>query len=192
MRMKNNIKILFLCLLFSPLSSANCNLQQSNKTPVIGFTAFKTKAKVGVKGVFKKVSWKGPSKEESLPKLLSELSFEVDATSVDTLDEGRNENIIESFFSLLNEKNKIFGKIVKVSKKKILLEIKMNGKKNMIPLKYTFENSVFNGLGHIDLMDFNASKALDSINKACYALHEGKTWSHVEIHVTHKLPGCKQ
>ncbi|MCR9203940.1 MAG: YceI family protein [Halobacteriovoraceae bacterium] len=191
MRMKNNIKIFILSLLFSPLSSANCPLGQDGNKPIIGFTAFKTPSKVGVKGVFKKVTWKGESKEKSLRKLLSGLNFEIDATSVDTKDEGRNENIIESFFSVLNEKNKIVGKISKVSKKQILLELKLNGKKNMIPLNYSFENSVFNGSGHIDLMDFSASKALQSINKACYALHEGKTWSHVEINVTHKLPGCK-
>ena len=137
------------------------------------------------------MTWDGAQKASSLNELLKGQSFVIDASSVDTKDEGRNENIVESFFSLLKSKNTIKGRINKLSKKHVFLELILNGQKRLIPLKFSFEDSVFNGSGHIDLLDFGASKALKSINKACYALHEGKTWSHVEINVTHKLPGCK-
>lgn len=53
------------------------------------------------------------------------------------------------------------------------------------------KESVLSGLGHIDVLDFSLSSALKSINEACYTMHEGKTWSHVEILLTQKLKSSK-
>lgn len=192
MPMKKLISILILSAFFSLSSFGECSLESNKKTPLVGFTAFKTPAKVGVNGTFKKVNWTGPKTGNSLEELLKGQSFVIDTGSLDTKNEGRDQNIIENFFSLLKGKSSISGKVTKVSKKQVTLEISLNGKKRLIPLKYSFENSVFNGSGHIDLLDFSASEALKSINKACFALHEGKTWSHVEINVTHTLPSCKK
>ena len=35
-------------------------------------------------------------------------------------------------------------------------------------------------------MDFNLSKALASINKACYELHNGKTWEDGKVYLPKK------
>ena len=57
----------------------------------------------------------------------------------------------------------------------------MNGTTKTVPMKYHYENGKFDATGVIDLVDFAAGEALSSINKACFDLHKGKTWSDVTI-----------
>ncbi|MCB4763942.1 MAG: YceI family protein, partial [Sulfurovum sp.] len=53
-------------------------------------------------------------------------------------------------------------------------------------LDYHYEKEEFKAQGNIDLLDFAAGQALASINKACYDLHKGKTWSDISIgFITH-------
>jgi hypothetical protein len=57
----------------------------------------------------------------------------------------------------------------------------MNGKTLIIPMQYIYDKGQFNATGTIDLIEFTAGKSLANINKACYDLHKGKTWSDVTI-----------
>ena len=57
----------------------------------------------------------------------------------------------------------------------------MNEKTLTIPMKYFYSEGKFDASGTIDLADFAASDALASINKSCFDLHKGKTWSDVSI-----------
>jgi hypothetical protein len=57
----------------------------------------------------------------------------------------------------------------------------MNGKTLLIPMKYRYIKGDFQAIGTIDLFDFEGNSALASINKSCFDLHKGKTWSDVNI-----------
>jgi hypothetical protein len=59
--------------------------------------------------------------------------------------------------------------------------VTMNGITKNVPMNYTFNKGDLSATGNIDILDFSANKALSSINKACFDLHEGKTWSDVAI-----------
>jgi hypothetical protein len=48
-------------------------------------------------------------------------------------------------------------------------------------MAYHYENGLFSAKGTIDHMDFTAGNPLASINKSCFDLHKGKTWSDVSI-----------
>jgi hypothetical protein len=63
----------------------------------------------------------------------------------------------------------------------------MNGITKSVPMKYSFANGIFSAKGTIDIFDFSASKALSSINKACFDLHKGKTWNDVSIAFSTKI-----
>ena len=63
----------------------------------------------------------------------------------------------------------------------VKVEVVMNGVKKIVPMRYVYSNGKFEAKGYIDLFDFQASKALSSINKACFEKHQGKTWNDVEI-----------
>ena len=63
----------------------------------------------------------------------------------------------------------------------VLVEVMMNGKGLNVPMAYSYEKGLFTAKGVIDLGDFKALDALTSINRACYDLHDGKTWQDVNI-----------
>lgn len=181
----------FLVLILVATNAHSKCLQKGEEgLPQISFKAFKTALKVGVPGSFTQVTWAGASEAESLRELLLSQSLTITPTSVETKNPSRNTNISEAFFSNFLGDKMIHLKVHKVFKSKILLEISMNKVKRLIPIKYTFKDSSFNGRGYLDLLDFKLEGALDSLTKRCFALHEGKTWSDIEIEVHHQLKGC--
>jgi polyisoprenoid-binding protein YceI len=63
----------------------------------------------------------------------------------------------------------------------ITVEITINGTTKQVPLNYTYDKETMKSEGYIDILDFGGAEALSSINKACFDLHKGKTWSDVLI-----------
>ena len=69
---------------------------------------------------------------------------------------------------------------------KTFLNLTLNNTSKEYEVKSTFENNVYTIETDVDLMDFNAGKALEALNQACLELHKGadgvsKTWSLVHI-----------
>jgi hypothetical protein len=54
-------------------------------------------------------------------------------------------------------------------------------------MAYTYQKGIMHAQGYIDILDFQGSKALASINKACFDLHKGKTWNDVSISFEMKI-----
>ncbi len=54
--------------------------------------------------------------------------------------------------------------------------------KNIL-LSYQFENNILLLKGKMDVLDFALNKQLEAINKACFDLHKGKTWSEVALSI---------
>ncbi|QOY51059.1 YceI family protein [Candidatus Sulfurimonas baltica] len=183
-------------------STNGCELSQVGDFGV-NFTAFKTPSKLGVGGGFDSVNYKTASlSSKSLQELFVGSSVDIDTKSVNSKNPARDAKLIESFFYVMIGKN-IGAKIIaivddKTAKKgekkgSLIVEIKMNNIIKEVPMKYTYNGEVFEAEGVIDLFDFNANKALYSINKACFGLHQGKTWNDVNIGFTTniKSAGCK-
>ena len=179
-------------LLFSVSSiAADCSLKGK---PEVSWVAFKTMKKVGVGGKFDSLTTKGPTKGKNLMSVLKGQKISIDTNSVNTNNPGRDTKIEKFFFGVLPEvsgKREITGQITKIDKKAITVDLFMNGKKQTVPLAYTLKSNTLEAKGHIDVLDFALSKALAGINKACYALHEGKTWSHVEIAFKQAVENCQ-
>jgi polyisoprenoid-binding protein YceI len=115
----------------------------------------------------------------------------IDLSKIDTANPGRDETLVKDFFSVLKGKT-IEGEITDIKKTdkhekgkprtgSIDVKITMNEKTLTIPMKYVYSEGKFDAAGTIDLLDFAASDALSSINKSCFDLHKGKTWSDVSI-----------
>jgi polyisoprenoid-binding protein YceI len=168
---------------------ADCSL---NGEPKVSWVAFKTMKKVGVGGSFDKATSEGNKSAKDIKALLANQKISIDTGSVNTKNPARDKKIVKHFFGALKESTKglITGQIKKVSKDTLTIDIFMNGKKQTVPMKYSFDKGMVKADGHIDVLDFALSDGLAQINKACYALHEGKTWSHVEISFEQKVT-CK-
>lgn len=169
---------------------SGCTLAQSGPIEV-SWTGYKTPKKVGVGGTFDKVTYTpvAPS-GENFRSILVGSSVVIDTSSVNSKHQDRDAKLAKFFFGLMSDKN-INAKIVDIKADKkvkdaprtgvVTLEIEMNGVKKTTPMTYSFSDGVFEAKGSIDLLEFSANEALSGINKACYDLHEGKTWSDVGI-----------
>ncbi len=130
-------------------------------------------------------------KVENFKELFVGSKVSIDVSKINTGNPGRDETLVKDFFSVLKGKT-IEGEIVDIKKTdkhvkgkprtgNIAVKITMNEKTLTIPMTYVYNKGKFDAKGTIDLFDFTANDALASINKSCFDLHKGKTWSDVSI-----------
>jgi hypothetical protein len=185
-------KLLFALMFAGSLLSAKsgCLLVQSGELDVI-WKAYKTPDKIGVKGKLTAVEY-FPNKKEgkNFKDLFVGSKVIIDTTKVDSGNSVRDEKLVKYFFRQMSEM-KIKGEILSIKADphtkgkprtgKMEVAFTMNGKTVHTWLDYYYAKESFKAQGNIDLLDFEAANALASINKICYDLHKGKTWSDVSI-----------
>lgn len=182
------MKHLLITLLLSALSfttfAKNCFESHSDNIN-LEWTAYKTPLKAPVSGKFRNLGiTEEKLKGKSIKDLLQGISFNIDTASISTRNTGRDAKIVKFFFQKMAGGINIKGKTLKYEKKVLKTAITMNNKSVIIPLKVTIKDSKIEASGIIDIFDFDMYKSLEGINKACYDLHEGKTWNDVAVKLT--------
>jgi polyisoprenoid-binding protein YceI len=190
--MKLNGWILAAGLLFTQATAQAASCYSYDKKGIdIKWTAFKTPKKVGVTGKLPNYELSGKTKGTSVADLLQGQKIDIRVNKVDSGNPGRDMKIVKFFFSDLVGGDTMTAKVTNVTKNVITMDLVINGKKKEVPLTYTMEGMKLTAIGHMDILDFGLSKQLSAINKACYALHEGKTWSDVTLTLETTLSSCK-
>jgi len=196
------LKLILSAMLLLTLANANdpskgsCALSQQGPFSV-NFIAYKTAAKKGVGGTFDDVKYSAISPTgKNFREILVGSTVEINTKSVNSKNVGRDAKLVKFFFEQMSG-DKITGKIVdykaiKVNrgepkKGTLFTKITMNGITKKVPMNYMLKDGILKADGVIDLFDFSASKALTSINKACFDLHKGKTWNDVSISFSTKI-----
>jgi hypothetical protein len=171
------------------LVAADCSYTKTGGMNV-SWTAFKTPMKKGVGGTFTSVAYKGPDKGTSLTEALKGATVTIKTATVDSGNAGRDAKLVSFFFNRMQGQT-LSAKIVDLDEtmKIVLVHVVMNGKGVNVPMAYTYNEGIFSAKGVLDLGDFDALGALHSINKACYEMHEGKTWQDVDIGFSMKIEG---
>ncbi|MDD3592633.1 MAG: YceI family protein [Sulfurovum sp.] len=146
----------------------------------VGFTAFKTPAKIGVNGSFNTVEITGKRSAGSVEEMLTGLGVKIETKSVNSGHDGRDRLLVSDFF-LVQFIHAIQARIVIVKADSMVVDITMNNKTVSVPMVYKKEENKVMAKGYIDLSDFDMLPSLKGINTACYDLHEGKTWQDVEV-----------
>jgi len=184
------IKTIFISLFSAAVMSQAQMCTYSQKGQVdVGFTAFKTPLKIGVGGSFNEVVFKTNVQDaNTLDALLVGSGLTINKGSVNTKNQGRDATLVTSFFNVL-EADQISAKVLNIKETSatngvITTRMTLNKVTVKVPMQYVIENGVMQGHGTIDLADFNAQTALESITKACSDLHQGKTWSDIDITFT--------
>lgn len=171
-------KLLLSSLLLASSLLADCEYQKESTK--VNWKAFKTYEKAGVAGSFDQASFM-ILKSPSLERLLASSDVIIETKSVNTGNPGRDATINAAFFQAQNVKL-IVAKTKSAANGKALIDLSMNGVTKTIPMSYTIsDDDTINAKGIIDLGDFGMLPSLQSINKACFDLHAGKTWQDVEI-----------
>lgn len=168
----------------------SCILSQDGPISV-NWKAYKTPSKVGVSGVFDSVKYTAIApKGNNFREIFVGSSIVIDTASVNSKNSGRDVKLVKFFFEKMSSRN-IMAKIIDIKSDKrvrgkpktgvMSVAVTMNGVTRNVPMSYIFNKGDLRASGNIDLLDFSASTALNAINKACFDLHKGKTWSDVTI-----------
>ncbi|WP_457596879.1 YceI family protein [Hydrogenimonas sp.] len=145
----------------------------------VEWEAFKTPAKIGVKGSFGNIKLSARP-QKSRDALLKGAKVVIDTASVDSKNKGRDAKLVKFFFKTQGV-DTITARVVDVQKERCDVNITMNGITRTVPFKLEREDDEVEAEGYIDLADFDMLPSLKSINKACYELHQGKTWQDVKL-----------
>ena len=168
-------------------STATFSLQ--NATNDIHFTAYKTTDKVAVGGQFKKVEITSGGEGNTIKEAINNAEFSIPVSSIFTKDTSRDYKIMKFFFGVMDNTKLLSGKFVIENDSIGYTNITMNGISEKVPFSYTITNKIFSMQATMDVNKWNASAALESLNKQCYDLHKGadgisKTWSEVALSIS--------
>lgn len=157
--------------------------QKTNLEYTLEWTAFKTPKKVGVKGTFDKIELTDLKTDAAtLVESLEGAKFSVETPTVNSKDPLRDDKLKAGFFAKMT--GNITGTFVSFKEGKATVSIVMNGVTKEKIFSYEATDASVKINGSIDMIaDFNANAAFDSIHELCKDLHEGKTWTDVEIAV---------
>lgn len=183
--MKKIAVFVVLLVLGSSALAGDCEVESFS----VNWTAFKTPAKIGVKGSFTKPELETRQKKDvCLMSFLPTTTVHIDTSSVKTDSTERDANIVNAFFkNMTGEYIDAIIKRVDLEKKELSVEITMNDITQTIFMPFTYEDKTFHAIGKIDVLNFSASEALKALNTVCLKEHEGKTWSDVEVSFTIKM-----
>jgi hypothetical protein len=157
------------------------------KTTKVGWTAYKTTDKVAVDGEFTKVTITA-KKATTVQELLNDLEFSIPVSSLFSNNEERDTKLKKLFFGVMENTELLSGKITVTSHNNGIATVTMNSVTNSFPIEYIKNGQMITLSGVLNIDNFNGSKAMESLNKACFELHKGadgisKTWSDVAIKV---------
>jgi len=145
----------------------------------VQWSAYKTPLRVAVGATFHGIKLRARP-DQTVDALLEGAHVTIDTASIDSKNRGRDAKLVKFFFNVQGVKA-INAEIKSVHQNIVDVEIEMNGISQTIPMKIVREENRIEAEGYLDLGDFNMLPSLQSINKACYELHKGKTWQDIKI-----------
>lgn len=155
----------------------------------IDWVAYKTTAKIPVKGKFKKVDILKNGEGNTAKEAINGTEFSIPVSSIFTADVSRDFKLKKFFFGFMDNTKLLSGKLNLTDDSNGIASITMNGITADLPFTYTLEGKEFKLTSTMNLNNWNAQKAIASLNVACKDLHKGKdgvskTWNEVAINIT--------
>jgi hypothetical protein len=155
----------------------------------IDWVAYKTTDKVPVKGKFKKVTITKKGEGNTAKEAIDGAEFSIPVSSLFTADSGRDYKLKKFFFGVMENTKLLAGSLKLSDDTNGVADITMNGVTASLPFTYELKNKKFVLSATMNLENWNAQEAINSINTVCKALHTGtdgisKTWSEVAINIT--------
>ena len=155
---------------------------------IIGWTAYKTTAKVPVKGQFSELTIENVKKDSTMLGALNGLKFKIPVKSLFTNDTIRDGKLKKFFFGAMENTTSIKGLLHLNNENTSMVELTMNGITRELPIAYIMTDNKVTIVGNMELDNWQAKAALEALNVVCKDLHTGddgisKTWSDVKIEV---------
>ncbi len=158
------------------------------ETTSVFWTAYKTSEKTPVKGQFMKLEIKNPKKADTAKDALDGIAFSIPVSSLFSNEEIRDSKLKEFFFGVMDQTEFLSGVLHIENDTLAMASVQMNGVTKVVPLTYFLDGQMISMNGKMNLNDWNAQKALISLNKVCEDLHKGPdgksvTWDEVGINI---------
>ena len=158
-------------------------------TNTINWVAYKTTDKVPVKGQFQKVNITAGGEGNTAKEAINNAEFSIPVSSIFTQDSSRDFKIRKFFFGIMDKTELLSGKLVLENDSIGYADLTMNSTTKKLPFKYTLNGKEFSLNATMNISDWQAQNALDSLNTACKDLHKGadgvsKTWDDVALTIT--------
>lgn len=152
----------------------------------VQWTAYKTTDKVPVKGTFKEIKILNSQEGNSPSAALQGLEFEIPVSSIFSKDTIRDGKLNKFFFAVMENTMSLKGAFKLDGDEKGNLALTMNGLTKDLPFAYEMSKDTILISASMDLNNWQAQTALESLNQACLELHTGpdgvsKTWNEVSI-----------
>lgn len=182
--------ISFLGALLLSTSVYSACLETNAEKIEVKFEAYKMPLKIGVGAKLPGLSLDKKASGKTWMEATKGRVLTIDASKVDSGDKGRDKKIAKFFF----ENKKMTAVITNISEKKkqLTMKVTMNGKTlKKVKMNYNYGYNTLEATGYVDVLDFGMAKQLKALNKACFAKHEGKTWSDVKIFLKANFGRCK-
>ncbi len=159
--------------------------QISSSGSEVYWTGYKFTEKKGVKGKFKTINVTNAPVAATALDAFNGAEFSIPTSSVWSDNAIRDGKLKELFFGFMDNTEFLTGTFA-TKGSEIVLNLKMNGETKEIPLKHTIQDRHVKLEGSLNMLEFGAVKAYNSIHKACEVLHTGtdgvsKTWEDVAI-----------
>lgn len=177
------------------LAPGECAYTTSSKDITMEWTAFKFTNKAPVKGTFNSMTLQGNTTAKTFSELVGGLSLEIDQSTIESGNPGRNVTVAQFFFDKFTSKAKMKASVSKIEGDEkagtLHIELAINGVSKTLPFAYEVKDNVLEAMATMQMMDFGLKAAFDSIHKTCKTLHTGedgvaKTWDVVDLRVTGK------
>lgn len=161
----------------------------NNATNLVEWTAYKTTEKVPVKGKFKKVNITSGGNGNTIKEAIHNTEFEIPVSSIFSNDSSRDFKLKKFFFGVMDNTKLLSGKLIIEDDSNGYASITMNGVTQKLPFTYSINENEFTMSTTMDVLNWNAKSAVDSLHKECEILHTGtdgvsKTWSEVAINIS--------
>ncbi len=155
----------------------------------IDWVAYKTTDKLPVKGKFKKITITKNGEGNTAKDAINGTEFSIPVSSLFTADVSRDFKLKKFFFGIMENTKLLSGTLNLSDNTNGIASITMNGVTADLPFTYTLKGKEFKLTSTMNLDNWNAQKAIDSLNVACKELHKStdgisKTWSEVAINIT--------
>ncbi len=159
--------------------------QVSSEGSEVYWTGYKFTEKKAVKGKFKSITvTKAPTASSQLAAF-NGVEFSIPTSSIFSDNAIRDGKLATLFFGIMDQTEFLTGTFT-TKGENLFLNLKMNGKLKEIPLTHNISDRHVRVQGTLNILDFGAEAAFNSIHKACELLHTGtdgvsKTWEDVAI-----------
>lgn len=155
---------------------------------LVNWTGYKFTAKSGVKGRFENVTITNNNKAETLNEALTGVEVSIPVSSIFSNNTTRDGKLKSLFFGFMDQTEFLSAKVLSVKNNSGIIAFTMNNETHNLPFTLENKGNYTHLNATIDILKWNAHKALESLHTACELLHTGedgisKTWNTVDVNV---------